>query len=226
MLPESSKKALRQPDEIVGFFEKRLYQFENRKKHIFSGLIILLVIVGISFFVQAILSGKNQKAAHEFSKVMEKLPSNLSQETGDWKSFLDEDNKFIAQYKRSSILPIAYFFKAKAEYSLKQYPEALASYQTASKKMRPPYQYLALEGEAISHMELQHWDQALTVWQSLSTKKDNPLRDFHLYNLALVQEQLGNSDQAQQTYKTLQQDFPESSYIETAKLKLLSTSAK
>ncbi|MEZ4845796.1 MAG: hypothetical protein R2877_02175 [Bdellovibrionota bacterium] len=99
--------------------------------------------------------------------------------------------------------PSAQLFKGKALFSLKQYPEALTAYQVAAKKLKAPYAYVAMEGEAITQMQLEKWSEALTIWENLTDKKDNPLRDFHLYNLALVQDQLGQKAEAAMTREML-----------------------
>ena len=171
------------------------------------------------FFVQSKKSGTDRLAADDFAKTMEKLPQSFSQGSGDWQGFLTNLDDFLKAHPQSSFTPSAYLFKAKAQFSLKKYEDALASYQLAAKKMKSPYSYLAQEGEAITQMQLEHWEQAKTIWTELAAKQDNPLRDFHLFNLALVQEQLNNHDQAMETYKKIVDEFPTSQYAETAKVK-------
>ncbi len=210
---------LRKPDEFVGFFQTQMNNLENRKKQIFWGLILTLVAIGIGFFYQSTRQGANEIAATAFEKVMEKLPSNLSQSTGDWDVFLTEVNSFIEKYPNTSLTPSAYLYKGKALFSLKKYPESLSAYQTASGKMKAPFSYLAMEGEAITHMQLEKWNEALAIWKTLSDKQDNPLRDFHLYNLALVQDQLGQKAESLITRETIAKDFPSSAYANTAELK-------
>ena len=216
---------MRKPDEFVGFFQSKVQQLENRKREIYWVLILTLIAGAVVFFYQHSRQGTNQLAAVEFEKVMEKLPSNLSQETGDWNSFLTEANAFIQKNPDSSMTPSAYLFKGKALFSLKQYPEALTAYQTAAKKLKAPYSYVAMEGEAITQMQLEKWLGAQTVWENLVDKKDNPLRDFHLYNLALVQDQLGQTVEATMTRETLAKDFPSSSYVNVDQSQPLSGTA-
>jgi tetratricopeptide (TPR) repeat protein len=222
MASEFSKheiQELRKPDEFVGFFQTKINQLENRRKEIFWGLLLSLIAIGLGFFYQSSKHGTNQVAAGEFEKVMEKLPSNLSQDTGDWNAFLTEVNSFIEKNPNTSITPSAHLYKGKALFSLKQYPEALTAYQKAASEMKAPYSYLAMEGEAITQMQLEKWTEASAVWKKLVDKKDNPLRDFHLYNLALVQDQLGQAAEATITREMIAKDFPSSAYANTSELK-------
>lgn len=219
MSHELTKQELKKPDEFVGFFENKVLQFENRKKQIFWSLIVLLAAVGVGFFIQHTKHKGNKIAADSFAIVMEKLPSNLSKETGDWQTFLTELDAFLGKYSNSSFAPSAYLYKGKAQFSLKQYSEALASYQTAASKLSGSYKYLALEGVAITQMQLEKWEDAKIIWTDLSTKEDNPIRDYHLYNLALVQEQLGDKAGALATRDKITQDFPSSAYSDKSKLK-------
>jgi tetratricopeptide (TPR) repeat protein len=210
---------LRKPDEFVGFFQPQMNNLENRKKQIFWVLILALIALGIGFFYQSTKQGANQIAATAFEKVMEKLPSNLSQSTGDWDVFLTEVNSFIEKYPNTSLTASAYLYKGKALFSLKKYPESLSAYKTASGKMKAPFSYLAMEGEGITQMQLEKWNEASIIWKNLVDKKDNPLRDFHLYNLALVQDQLGQNAESLITRETIAKDFPSSTYANTAELK-------
>jgi tetratricopeptide (TPR) repeat protein len=219
MSHELSKDDLRRPDEFVGFFESKIYQFEARKKQIFWGLIVILIVVGIGLYIQSARTGNDQVAARSYAKVLEKLPTP-SQDTVDWKTFLTEIDGFIKDHPNSSMTPSAFLYKGKAQYSLKLYTEALASYQTAATKLKVPYLYLAREGEAITQMQLEHWPEAKTIWTDLIAKEDNPIKDFHMYNLALVQEQAGEKAQSIETLQKLLKDFPESKYAESAKLKV------
>ncbi|MEZ4845795.1 MAG: hypothetical protein R2877_02170 [Bdellovibrionota bacterium] len=86
---------MRKPDEFVGFFQSKVQQLENRKTEIYWVLLLTLIAGAVVFFYQHSRHGSNQIAAVDFEKAMEKLPSNLSQETGDWNSFLTEINTFI-----------------------------------------------------------------------------------------------------------------------------------
>ena len=219
MSQELSKQDLRKPDEFVGFFESKIHQFENRKKQIFWALIIVLIGLGVGFFIQSTRTSENQVAANSFAKVMEKLPSNLSKTTGDWGAFLTEMDAFLAQYPKTSFTPSAFLYKGKAQFTLKQYPEALASYQTAASKLKAPYNYLAREGEAMTQMQLEKWAEAKTIWTDISAKEDNPLRDYHLFNLALVQDQLDDHVGAAATREKIAKDFPTSQYADKTKLK-------
>lgn len=219
MSKELSKEDLRRPDEFVGFFESNLHQFENRKKQIFTIVVVVLIAFGLFFFIQSKKNGANQAAANDFAKVMEKLPQSFSQSTEDWNGIDTALTEFLKNHPNTSFSPAAYLYKGKAAYSLKKYDEALAAYQNAKNNTSAPYVYLAQEGEAITHMQLEHWDQAKAIWTSLVSRKDNPLKDFHLYNLALIQEQMGNQDEAMATYKRIIEEFPTSTYAETAKIK-------
>jgi len=218
-MSHAPKEDLRRPDEFVGFFESKIIQFENKKKQIFWSFLVILVVIGAGFFYRAKYHGSNQVAAVSFDHAMEKLPSNLSNTSGDWEAFLTEIDGFIKEHPKSSMTPSAFLYKGKAHFSLKQYDQALSAYKTASSGLSAPYIYLAQEGEAITLMQLEKWDESLKIWNQISAKEDNPLRDFHLYNKALVQDQLGNKTEATVTRETLAKDFPESSYAEVSKLK-------
>ena len=219
MSRELSKEDLRRPDEFVGFFESNLHQFENRKKQIFTIVVIVLIAFGGFFFVQSKKTATNQAAANDFAKAMEKLPQSFSQATGDWNGFNASLDEFLKTHPNTSFTPSAYLYKGKAAFSLKKYDEALSAYQTAKKDLSAPYVYLAQEGEAIVLMQQEKWDQSKAIWTSLVDKKDNPLKDFHLYNLALVQEQMGNHEDSLNTYKRIIDEFPSSTYADTAKIK-------
>ena len=196
MSPEITKqefKNLKKPDEFVGFFQNHFYQMDRYRKHIAIGLVVVLVLIGAGFSIQALRIRNDQSNANDFAKALEKLPVATSKDATSWKTFLDQIDQYITKHSNAMNIPIATLYKAKAQFSLKQYDQALASYKVADEKLSAPYQYLAQEGEGMTQMELTHWDQAATIWKQLSEKTDNPLRDFHLYNLALVQEQLGQN---------------------------------
>lgn len=214
-----SKEDLRKPDEFVGFFENKINQFESKRKQIVWAVVIVLLSVGVGFFFRTKFHKDNQIAAVSFAHVMEKLPSNLSKAGGDWQTFLTDMDTFIRDYPRSSMTPSAYLYKAKAHFTLKQYDQAYNAYKVAVSDLKAPYVYLALEGEAITLMQLEKWGEALTIWMQITAKEDNPLRDFHLYNLAIVQDQLGSHTEATITREKLAKDFPDSPYAEVSKLK-------
>lgn len=217
MAQELTKSRASKSDQFIGFFQNRLYQLESRKKQIFWTLVVIFSALAVLFGVQTFQTTRNKALADEFAKVMDKLPSNFSQDTGNWTSFLGEIDTFIKAHPKSSFVPVLQFYRGKAQFSLKQYDQALVSYQTAKKNLNPPYQYLALEGEAISQMQLEHWNESLAIWQLLAEKKDDPVQDFHLYNLALVQQQLGQHEQSDGTFERLEKDYPNSSYATFAK---------
>lgn len=223
MSPEITRPPLQKSDQFIGFFQKRLYQLESRKKQIFWILIAIVVAGLIIFGIQTFQMTRNKSLANDFSKVMDKLPTNYSQDTGNWTTFLTEVDAFIKNHPRSTFVPVLNLYKGKAQFSLKQYDQALGSYQTAKKDLQPPYQYLAAEGEGITQMQLEHWNESLAIWLSLADKKDDPVQDFHLYNLALVQVQLGQHDIAEKTFERLEKDYPNSSYTTFAKNRFKNT---
>lgn len=223
MPPELTTPQLQKSDQFIGFFQNRLYQLESRKKQIFWILVVMIAAALIFFGVQTFQMTRNKSLADDFSKVMDKLPTNYSQDTGSWTTFLTEVDTFIKNHPRSTFVPILNVYKGKAQFSLKQYDQALSSYQSAKKDLKPPYQYLAAEGEGITQMQLEHWNESLAIWQSLANAKDDPVQDFHLYNLALVQEQLAQHELSEKTYDRLEKDFPNSSYTTFAKNRLKTT---
>ena len=211
------KPKLSRSDEFIRFFEERLHQIQNHKKQFLMVFVGALVLLGFFFLGSSLLEKRQKKVAGEFAAILEDLPTQYSNETNEWEKFLDQTNVFLKKHGSSSAASIAYFYKAKALFTLGKYDEAIQSFQVASRKLDEPYPYLAKEGEAIARMELEQFDKAEAIFKSLSEKQDNPLRDLHLYNLALVKEELGQIQEAKSLYETIEKEFPASSYAQTAK---------
>jgi predicted negative regulator of RcsB-dependent stress response len=217
MAHEFSKEELRRPDEFVSFFQSIILKLEKNKSTFLISLVMLLVAAGGYIGWKSYQSSVDKTAAIDFEVLMEKIPTATSTQETEWKTFLDQLNVFIEKHGKTSMGASAYLYKGKTLFTLKQYDEAIKSYQVASKKLSGPYVYLAQEGEALSQMQLGKWNEAEKILKFLSEKQNNPIRDFHLYNLALVQDEMGSKDLAMQTYEKIIKDFPDSTYVEKAK---------
>jgi TolA-binding protein len=65
------------------------------------------------------------------------------------------------------------------------------------------------------------YESAAKYFEMLTTSTDSSLKDLSLYNLASMYEKMGNKEKSKATFARIAAEFPNSTYVEIAKEKIL-----
>jgi|GEM_PF-5367938 len=224
MAKSKEAEALKKPDSFVLFFQDLLSWVNANFKTVMVGFVFIFFGIAGYFYAQKIQKERNLEAADAWAKVVEKQP--LTDEKAEsWLTFENEVSTFLSTYSKSSVIPMANFYVAKAQLHQKKYDQAIEVYQGVQTKLVAPYNLLAMEGEAVSLQFQEKYEESMPIWEKLAgmAAEANPFKDYHLWNAALNLEKIGKADEAQKHYQQIVDAFEDSKYASLAKLSLKET---
>jgi tetratricopeptide (TPR) repeat protein len=210
------KKRIKE-DQLVTY-SLRISQFaQEHFNQVLIGIVGLVVIVAASIFI----TQTHKSSAANSEKYLGAALALMRQ--GDVAAAKTSFQDTYDRYSNTRAGTMALFFKAECDLALKNYGEALNSYQAFLKKSNkfPDFEVTATIGESLALESLYRLSEASDMLERLVTTLDHndPRYANCLYRLAGFNDKLGNSEKAVQYLQKII-DMGAGPYLEEAEVKM------
>jgi TolA-binding protein len=193
-----------------------------------SGIFILLLGIGIPYYFHS--KAQSEKEAMSVLNLGQwYLHSPIDPKNGPFKSPTERDQQAIQtfqritnDYKGTHAAKIARFYTAKCQFSLRQYPQAYASFDESSLELKDvPIGAEAYLGKILCLEAQSQWTQAATLLDTfLKSFPDSFLVPEIRLNLSEVYLKTQNKDKAVEQLKLVVQKYADSNWGREAQRRL------
>lgn len=211
-----SKKQLTEPDEFITLTQRAyLFASDHAKKILYAVAAVVLVVAAI-FLYQWWQRDRETKAARDLSAVIIAFQqvSSASQQGSppDYRSFLSKFDEVSKKYSGTPSGRLSLLYKASVHLRVKEFDEAIRSYQAFLEKgeKEKVYHAFALEGLGYALEGKKEYEKALESYKKVLDLGDGfPLADIHL-SMGRCYEKMGKNKEAVESYQAYMKESPKS----------------
>jgi len=218
------KELLEEPDPVTIFLH-RLFAFlvTHRNRLIAGGItlaVVVIVVSGVGYF----LNQAENKAATMLGQALEEYgaakegsgaPPDYEKLKADFKAVIDQygytDAADLAMVQYASVLHESGDNAAAIEMFQKAYDTFEGKAQIDN---------LVLNGMAYAYEAKGDVENAVSCFEKIVADNDAIIKDQALFNLGRLYGQLGKADESRGAYEKIVSDYPDSLYVEPAKMKI------
>lgn len=216
-----SKKTVLKEEEIKGSFTQILEFIKEKKKVFLSVTAVIIGVIVLSIIAIYYNSTLKDKAyrleteAYNYYYAID-LKENISEEER-WKKALELYKKSV----ETKVSPTALFYLGNCYYNLSDYAKAIEEYERFIKRFNNEKELLPVVYQKLSSAYLNKGDsdKALSTLNRLAELNNGIFKDTALILEARYYERKGDSDKAKERYKEIVEKFPNSPWINEAKMR-------
>ncbi len=219
--PEKEDKHPGGPDAFQEQGQRLVDQVASHPYFIIGTVAFVIVAVILSIAVSNWLRERREAKAMLFAEAA-LLWEEAAARPGDVDKVKRAVEKFGAAAERTAdsfMGDVAFFYKAKGHYRLKEFDTAIALFRRLQDSSRIPAEvrFGAYEGEAYCHLDRGDHAAAALVWERYLTLSGGiSYRDFALYYAGRTYELMNDATRAREYYAKLKAEFPESPLVSKA----------
>jgi len=221
---KSRKELLEEPDPFMVFVGKVMTFAKTYQQQIVMAVIavvlVAVVISGVVYFRQK----SENRAAAMFGKAIVKYQGALQSKAGvaAYEEVKGDFKAVIDQYGSTGAGKSALIRYADICFELKQYDEAIDSYQKALIAFKGNNEFIGLinSGLAYAYEAKGDMDAAEKYFNQVLSDPNAVAKDHVLFNLARIYEKQGRADHRADALNRLVTEYPESIFYQPAKEKM------
>ena len=171
---------------------------EERSTKIFSGLGVVLLLLGAIWGFNAYGASKEQRARLEYARVLQNWPAGENTDLQAWQQIIPALETYLSEYSGTAPANNAELDLARAYFQAQQYENALKT----SKKVldqrahEQNLKFLAQYQLAFIYEALNKTDEALAQWQALTGNEASGLSKEAFWNMARLYARKGDHAKA------------------------------
>lgn len=216
-----SKKPVLKEEEIRGSFTQILEFIKEKKKAFLSITAVIIGVIVLSIIAIYYNSSLKKKAYSLETEAYNyyygiNLKEDISEEER-WRKALELYKKSV----ETKVSPTALFYLGNCYYNLSDYAKAIEEYERFIKRFKGEKELLPIVYQKLSSAYLNKGDKdkALSTLTKLSELNNGIFKDTALILEARYYERIGDSDKAKERYKELVEKFPNSPWINEARIR-------
>ncbi|MGM0454389.1 MAG: tetratricopeptide repeat protein [Thermodesulfobacteriota bacterium] len=221
---QSREELLEQPDAVTLYLQQfaefiRRYQ----KQLIVAGVVFVILVLAASGGVYYVNKAEDEASAM-LGRAMDRYESVQAQ-NGDPAAYEALKKKFktvMDQYGFTDAGEMARVQYASICYESGEYEKAVEAYETALDEFggNPQFNDMIVTGLAYAYQATGDYDNAVKYFEKVAEDESAVTRDQALFNLGQLYGRLGKTEQSRKTYEKIVSEFPDSIYVEPAKMEL------
>lgn len=226
-----AKKELVRPDEFLSF-TTRAFNFVKDRRNQFAYAAIGLVLLAFAWWAwQKYQQRYERQAAIQLNQASQLiatafLPSPPGSTSTNQKAKIEEGiaalNSLLAQFPRSRLMAPALLYLGDARYRLREYDQAIFTYQKVLDlpKLDPGLRALTYNALGYAYLAKNDYATAANYFSQASSSPTLFLKEQALFNQAQAYEKANNLNKAREAYRQLVREFPTTPRAALARLKL------
>jgi len=211
-----TKKQLKEPDEFITLTQRAYIFVSDHARKILFAVAAVVVVVAAGFLYQWWQRDKEAKAARDLSVVMaafQRVSSPYREASSqDYRSFLSKFDEVSTRYSGTPSGRLSLLYKASVHLRLKEFDEAIRTYQLFLEKgeKEKVYHFFALEGLGYALEGKKEYEKALESYKKALDLGDGlPVGDIQL-SIGRCYEKMGKNKEAVENYQAYLKESPKS----------------